>query len=58
MGFKPTGYKEIFPVPENGKFEIIFLYPGQDEPGYEARDRASKSEMVARHSSEAFWRGV
>ncbi len=65
MGFKPTGYEEIFVASDNAdknlhNTEMVCVYPGGDKKSgtgiHEQGHVLSKSEMVVRKPNESFWR--
>ena len=63
MGFRPTGYKEIFKSSEVGgsgtrEIEMICVFPGKDQPTQAIADGkvVNQSEMVVRYLNTSFWK--
>lgn len=66
MGFKPTGYREIFIASEattssgTQKIDMVCTYPGKNDSTQDVKERdlvLSKSEMVVRYLNNKFWDG-
>jgi len=62
MGFRPTGYKEIFKSSDavgsgTREIEMVCVFPGKDQPTQATADGSvvNQSEMVVRYLNTSFW---